>query len=53
MQVYCHIWTQPWEIWDSGCFPWGKAAVRESCYPTYGACWVLPGCKVSWLIYVC
>ena len=24
-----------------GCLPQGKQAVTESCYPTYGTCWVL------------
>ena len=25
---------------NSGCLPFGKPAVTESCYPTYGACWL-------------
>ena len=25
---------------NSGCFPWGKPAVTELCYPTYLACWL-------------
>ena len=25
---------------NSGCFPRGKPAASESCYPTYSACWV-------------
>ena len=25
---------------NSGCFPRGKLAATESCYPTYGAYWV-------------
>ena len=32
---------------NEGCFPWGNPAVTESCYPTYGACWVLSFLSLS------
>ena len=35
---YCPIRISSKE--NVGCFPRGKPAVTESCYPTYGACWV-------------
>ena len=38
LQLYCPNGTSP--IRNSGCFPRGKPAATESCYPTYGACWV-------------
>ena len=38
LQLHCPNGLSP--IGYLGCLPWGKPAVTESRYPTYGACWV-------------
>ena len=38
LQLYCPNRISPTA--NSSCLPWGKPAATESCYPTYGACWV-------------
>ena len=38
LQLYCPIGIFPMGNLD--CFPQGKPAATESCYPRYGGCWV-------------
>ena len=38
LQLYCPNGIS--SVGNSGCLPWGKPAVTESCYLTCGACWV-------------
>ena len=39
LQIYFYVWISPMGNLD--CFPQGKPAATESCYPTNCVCWVL------------